>query len=125
MRNMRGFTLLEVIVALGIVSVGILAVSRAMTGYVGSLANAEDRVVANWVAVNQLETLRLTNIRPVAGTGSGVEEMAGRMWRFETTTSATADEALFRVDVRVFAAGDDESEAGSVFGYLRLAPDLK
>jgi len=119
----RGFTLLEVIIALGIVAVGILAVSRAITGYAGTTATLETRMVANWVAGNRLETLRMLAAKPVPGTEHGSEEMAERVWYFSETTSITADPLLFRVDITVFADKDETEEAGTLTGYLLDMPE--
>ncbi|HEC26852.1 MAG TPA: type II secretion system protein GspI [Gammaproteobacteria bacterium] len=120
----QGFTLLEVIIALGIVAVGILAVSRAITGYAETTATLEQRMVANWVAANRLETLRILAIKPVPGTEQGSEEMAERVWYFRETTSTTADPLLFRLDVVVFTDRDETEEAGMLTGYLLDTPKV-
>ncbi len=120
----QGFTLLEVIIALGIVAVGILAVSRAITGYAETTATLEQRMVANWVASNRLETLRMLASKPVPGMDNGSEEMAGRVWYFRETISTTADPLLFRVDVTVFTDKDETDEVGKLTGYLLDAPEI-
>jgi len=117
-RHCSGFTLLEVIIALGVVAVGILAVSRAVTGYVETTTTLEQRMVANWVASNRLATLRIQKITPLPGTSRGVEEMAGRAWYFSETITATADPYLFRVDIVVYADSAETDEVGSLHGYL-------
>lgn len=118
LKNCRGFTLLEVIVALGIVAVGILAVSRAITGFAGTTLSLEQRMVANWIAGNRLETHRIVKTIPVVGTSHGSEEMAGHVWYFSETTTATADPNLFRIDITVFTDKDETEEAGNMYGYL-------
>ena len=115
----RGFTLLEVIVALAIVSIGILALSRAMSGYISSMAASEQYVAAGWVAANQLESLRIARTEPVVGSSSGSEQMAGRQWHYQVVTESTADPDLFRVDVSVYSSPEDELPVSSRFGYLR------
>ena len=118
MKNCRGFTLLEVIVALGIVAVGILAVSRTITGFAGITLSLEQRMVASWIAGNRLETHRIVKTIPVVGTSHGSEEMAGHVWYFSETTTATADPNLFRIDITVFTDKDETEEAGNMYGYL-------
>ena len=117
LKNCRGFTLLEVIIALGIVAVGILAVSRAITGFAETTLTLEQRMVASWVASNRLETHRILKTPPVVGTSHGSEEMAGRVWYFRETTTTTADPNLFRLDIVVFTDRDETEEAGSIYGY--------
>ena len=118
LKNCRGFTLLEVIIALGIVAVGILAVSRAITGFAETTLTLEQRMIASWVASNRLETHRILKTPPVVGTSRGSEEMAGRAWYFRETTTATADPNLFRLDIVVFIDRDETEEAGSIYGYM-------
>lgn len=120
----RGFTLLEVIIALGVVAVGILAVSRAITGYAGTTAALEQRIVANWVAANRMETLRMLAGKPVPGTNTGSEEMADRLWYFRETLSTTVDPLLFRVDLAVFTDRNETEQAGMLTGYLLDSPKI-
>lgn len=121
-RHCKGFTLLEVIVALGIVSVGILGVSRAMSGHITTLSNTEQRVLANWVASNRLDSLRIARTQPVVGTVTGSESMGGRDWYYQQETEETADPLLYRVDVRVYADQTSEEVVGGMFGYLMKQP---
>jgi general secretion pathway protein I len=122
-KNCQGFTLLEVIIALGIVAVGILAVSQAVTGYVDTTIELEQRMVANWVAANRLESQRISGSTTVSGITRGIEEMADRVWYFRETVTATADPFLFRVDIAVFADQGETVEAGGMSGYLLNAND--
>ena len=120
----RGFTLLEVIIALGVVAVGILAVSRAVSGYVETTYTLEQRMVANWVAANRLEMLRIQKIVAEPGSSKGVEVMAGRTWHFRETITKTADPYLFRIDIVVYADKDETDEVGFLHGYLLNEPTL-
>jgi general secretion pathway protein I len=117
-KNSQGFTLLEVIIALGIVAVGILAVSRAITGFADTTITLEQRMLASWVASNRLETLHILKESPIVGTTHGSEEMADRVWYFRETTTATADPNLFRIDITVFADKEETEEVGQLYGYL-------
>ena len=103
---------------MGIVAVGILAVSRAITGFAGTTLTLEQRMVASWVASNRLETHRILKTTPVVGTTHGSEEMAGHVWYFSETTTTTADPNLFRLDIVVFTDRDETEEAGNMYGYL-------
>lgn len=113
----QGFTLLEVIVALGIVAVGILAVSKSMSGHARTLIEAEDRMIGYWVAANQLEYERIVRSVPVTGEKSGRVDMAERTWFYSQTTSTTADPRLFRIDINVYTDESEQDQVGSLFGY--------
>jgi len=123
-KNCQGFTLLEVIIALGIVAIGILAVSRVITGFAETTITLEQRMLAGWVASNRLETLRILKSSPVPGTTHGSEEMADQVWYFRETTTVTADPYLFRVDITVFTDQEETEEAGSLYGYLLNSAEL-
>lgn len=118
-KSCQGFTLLEVIIALGIVAVGILSVARVIGGYAETTFTLNQRVVANWVAANRLETLRILAARPEPGSSRGTEEMEDRTWYFRETITTTADPSLFRIDIIVFSDKEETDEAGTMFGYLR------
>ncbi len=123
-KNCQGFTLLEVIIALGIIAVGILAVSRAITGIAETTITLEQRMVASWVASNRLETLRILKSTPVPGTTNGSEEMAERVWYYRETTTSTADPYLFRIDITVYTDEEETEEAASLYGYLLNESEL-
>jgi general secretion pathway protein I len=69
-RHQRGFTMIEVLVALAIIAVALAASVRA----VGSLATGEAdlhrRLLAGWSADNELAQLRLSHVFPDIGSRS-------------------------------------------------------
>ncbi len=78
-----GFTLVEVMVALLVVSLSISALLTNMMGNVDNTAYLRDKTIAHWVALNQLELERIRNKNTnilVTDTTTGSEEMAGREW---------------------------------------------
>jgi general secretion pathway protein I len=84
-RNKRsgGFTLVEVMVALLVVSLAVSALLGNMMGNVDNTAYLRDKTIAHWVALNQLELERLRNNNTnslLKNEVSGSEQMAGREW---------------------------------------------
>ena len=116
--NSEGFTLLEVIVALGITSISILGVSSALSGHINSFSEVEKRTIAYWVAENRLQTLRIIDTIPSVGEVSGIEEMAGNLWYYKQLTEKTSDPLLYRVTISVYTDKNDEHKTASLFGYL-------
>ena len=57
---MRGFTLIEVLVALAIVAIGMAAVLGTLTSSANTVVYLRDKTFANWVALNQIAQLRLS-----------------------------------------------------------------
>lgn len=107
----RGFTLLEVLVALAILSIGVLAAMRALTMVTQSAAELRDRQLADWVAQNRLAELRAQGNFPAIGAGEGVAVQAGRSFTWRQDVKATPNPLFRRVDVRVFADSGDNALA--------------
>jgi general secretion pathway protein I len=106
-RRARGFTLVEVLVALGVFAVISIAVHARSGDAVAQVAGLEARTFASWVARNRLAELEL-EVRDVEGpipTGrsEAVVRLGGRSWRVATELSETSAESLRRVEIRVRA----------------------
>lgn len=112
-RSSRGFTLLEVMVALVIVGFALPAIMFSMGSMSSATSYARDLTIAHWVAENVVQevylTDRLQRLVP-KGRQSGDTEMAGLIWDWQT--EAEEQKGLFqgslRVWVRVFREGEDE-----------------
>ncbi|HEV2285346.1 MAG TPA: type II secretion system minor pseudopilin GspI [Steroidobacteraceae bacterium] len=97
----RGFTLIEVLVALAIVAIGMAAVLGTLTSSADTVAYLRDKTFANWVALNQIAQLRLSGQAPAAGKNDGDAELAGRKWHWQQEVSATQVPGMLRIDVSV------------------------
>lgn len=121
-RRMRqhsaGFTLLEILVALSIVAIGLVAVAKSLVGNVTMTQEVEDRLVANWVASNILAEIRLERKWRAGSQAQNTVTMAGRTWYTKEKFTATADKDLARVDVSVFSDKSTERQSASLFGYI-------
>jgi len=107
----RGFTLVEVLVALAIVSVGMLAVFKVIGDTANNVAYLRDRSFAAWIADNQLTELRLTGEMPSVDETRGQVEFAGRRWHWVQKVATTPVDGLRRVDVSVRREDDAESSS--------------
>ena len=116
--RLRGFTLMEVLVALLIVSLGMLAVIEAVGQAASNSSYLRDKTMAHWVAMNRLTELRLQKQPPAFGESSGEVDMAGQRWRWHTKVSETAVTTISRIDVNVAPAdADDEASMANVSGF--------
>lgn len=125
MRRLRGFTLLEVLVAMAIASLALLALFSGAAATVRTTDVLRDRTYANLVATNVLAELRARGSWPEPGTISGTAEQAGRTWRWRSVVTTTEDADLRRLDISVEDA--DGARAGTLIGFVgrpqaRLAP---
>ena len=56
----RGFTLVEVLVALVVVAIGLAALMVAVSGTARTSGYLRDKTLAQWIALNRLTQVRLT-----------------------------------------------------------------
>jgi general secretion pathway protein I len=107
-RHLRGFTLLEVMVALVIISLALAGVAGSMGQMIDTANTMRDRTYASWIAQNKITELRLSGILPEVGETSGEEDYANTTWIWSAEVSETGIENLMKVDVSVFYPGDDQ-----------------
>ena len=99
--SIAGFTLLEVLVALFVVTLGMTAVFMQLNQYAISANYTRDKTLASWIASNRLTELSIQPSWPELGDQTDTVEFANREWRLEITTSETDVQNLRRVDVSV------------------------
>jgi general secretion pathway protein I len=97
----RGFTLLEVMVALAIVSIGLIAVFNGIIQMAHSTSTLRERALADWIAMNMISQIRISGDFPDVGSFDGSTEFAGREWRWEADISETGVTDLRRIDMSV------------------------
>jgi general secretion pathway protein I len=111
-KRTRGFTLIEVLVALAIVAVGMAAVMRTISSSADTIFYLRDKTFAQWVALNQIANLRITAQTPGVGNSEGDTDYAGRKWHWRQEVVASEVPGVERIDVRVRPAdvkGDADS----------------
>jgi len=113
----HGFTLLEVMIALLVITLGMGAVINT-TGESGwKSAQLKQGTIANWVAQNQIAEYRAKRTWTNATNKSGEVEMANTEWVWQMKISKTDDPSLRRLDVEVFIKGEDALKA-SATGFI-------
>jgi general secretion pathway protein I len=122
-RALAGFTLVEVLAALVIVSLGMLGVIQAVSQTANNGAYLRDRTVAHWIAMNRVTEVRLEPKEPTVGTDSDDIEMAGRKWRWSMEVTQTAVESIRRIDVEVALADAKDEPLAFVSGFYGTAVD--
>jgi general secretion pathway protein I len=117
-----GFTLVEVLVALAIVSIALLAALRAAGPGTSTAGELRARMLAGWVAENLLAEHRARGDWLPLGIqrGTGLQGGAEFAWREEVV--ATPHRAFRRVDVLVFAASDESHSLARLTGFVVQPP---
>ena len=106
-RCARGFTLIEVLVALAIVALGMAGVLAALTSAADSTARLRDKSLGEWIALNQISTVRLTLSAPKEGKSEEDIDYAGRKWHWRQRVEKTDVPGLLRITVDVRQAPAD------------------
>jgi len=118
--RIRGFTLLEVLIALVVLALSLGAVIKATGDYTNNQSWLRDRTLATWVARNVLVEFQLEGEWPRVGERKGTLEMGNREWRWLARISQTEEEQLRRLDVDVSPLDADEDDPiTTLSGFLR------
>ncbi len=118
----RGFTLLEVLVALAIVALGLMAAFGQLNQTAATATRLREKTFAHWVAQDRLVELRLLREFPAVGNRSDEVEFGGVAWKYTLRVSQTPLEGLRRVDVDVAFADRPDRVITTLSGFLRRPP---
>ena len=100
-RPSRGFTLIEVLVALGIVAVALAAGVRATGSLTRNAERQTDLLLAHICAENALVAVRLSRQMPAVGDNTSACEQAGRTLAVHLAVQATPNPNFLRVEAQV------------------------
>lgn len=113
-----GFTLVEVLVALAVLTIALAAVMRAMSQSIDTSGNLRDRTIAMWVAQNRLATHQIQHDWPALDTTEGSTDMVGLEWRWrEQVMPAPGEPDLRQIHIEVRAASGPQPLA-RLIGFL-------
>jgi general secretion pathway protein I len=113
----RGFTLIEILVALLVLAIALAATARSLGAATDTTAALRDRALARWVAEDHLTTLELQHAWPDLNVKEGDAEMGGRPFRWREETTSTPAARMRRVEVSVFLPETD-SPLARLSGFL-------
>jgi general secretion pathway protein I len=118
MTRARGFTLVEVLVALVIVSIALMAALRAAGQGTSAAGELRARLLAGWIAENHLAEHRARGAWLALGTARGTERQGGidYLWREEVI--ATANDSFRRVDIFVALPAEESRALAHLTGFL-------
>jgi len=97
----RGFTLIEVLAALVIVALGMIAAIQAVTQSARNGTYLRDKTLAHWIGMNVLTERRLQASAPDVAESTGRVEFANQQWQWTMKVTQTQVQSLRRIDVAV------------------------
>lgn len=110
-RRASGFTLLELLVALAVFALVVLALLNLAGEGTRTTVIVEERVLAGIVAGNRAVESAIEPVEALAAEAAGLERLGERDWRWTRTVGGTADESVVRIDIAVYADGSDRIAA--------------
>ncbi len=118
-----GFTLIEVLIALAIVSIALLSALRAAGQGTNNVAELRSRLLAGWVAENLLAEHRARADWLPTGIQRGTSREGGIDFTWREEVIDTPNPAFRRLDIRVFATSEAAQHSlAHLVGFIVNAP---
>jgi general secretion pathway protein I len=114
----RGFTLIEILVAVAILAVALAATMRAASVATDASLETRHRLLATWAAQNRVAEMRSRRLFPQPATTQLAAEQGGLALTLEEVVSATANPTIRRVDLAVADARDPRRVLTRVTAYV-------
>ena len=118
----KGFTLVEVLVALAIVSIALLSALRAAGQGTNNVGELRSRLLAGWVAENLLAEHRARADWLPLGIRRGSARQGGQDFAWREEVIATPNAAFRRVEVRVYASAEESHSLAHLAGFIVNPP---
>ncbi len=114
----RGFTLIEVMLAMAVFAIAGLALLSAASNNARNMGHLENKMFANWVASNQLVTVNLEKKWPPKNNAKGDVELAGRQWFWHQKVLKTTDKDMRAIVMEVRLSEDEKLPLTSLTTYV-------
>lgn len=116
--HQKGFTLLEVMVALAIFAVAAVALTKSGMNYVNNVEGMQTRTLAHFVAMNEAANMTVTQAWLEGSAERDVEEQ-GRRWKVSTQAFPIATTAnVRRVEIKVAPIVPETDKPGDTANLL-------
>lgn len=104
-----GFSLVEVIVALAVFSVAVIALLAASGENARALTAVTERTLADMVAENRLVEAMVGEPVPPVGITGGEDRMGGEVWVWRQSVAETGNSGLRRIEITVRSADGEQA----------------
>lgn len=99
----NGFTLIEVMIALSVVAIGLMATLKAINQEISSATITQNKMTALWLLENKVTEIRLTSTSalPNLGINQANQVFLNQTWQWLTETKATAHPNIRKVEIAI------------------------
>lgn len=113
-RGDAGFTLVEVLVAVAVVALAVTTVLVSMMRQIDGTTYLREKMIAHWVAENELELALLRNAHSnqlPQNKQEGSTEMAGSTWYWRAEPKRTSAQGFIQLEISVRSSEDKNASA--------------
>ena len=114
----KGFTLIEVMLAMAVFSIAGIAILGTADTNARNLGYLESKIVASWVASNQLVEVTLDDTWPPKNNKKGKVELAGQEWFWQQKVIKTTDNDMRAIVMEVRLDEKDPAALTSLMTYI-------
>lgn len=114
----KGFTLIEVMLAMAVFSIAGIAILGTADTNARNLGYLESKIMASWVASNQLVEITLDDTWPPKNNKKGKVELAGLEWFWQQKVIKTTDKDMRAIVLEVRLDEKDPSALTSLMTYV-------
>ena len=114
----KGFTLIEVMLAMAVFSIAGIAILGTADTNARNLGYLESKILASWVASNQLVEITLDDTWPPKNNKKGKVELAGLEWFWQQKVIKTTDKDMRAIVLEVRLDEKDPSALTSLMTYV-------
>ena len=118
----KGFTLLEVMVALFFAAIALTTLVKGSAENVNNANYLRDKTFSQWVAVNKINEWRVQKLFPPVGKTSGQQMMGKEEWYWVAQVINTENKDIRRVEISVYK--DEEKKENKDQSIIRLVSFL-
>jgi general secretion pathway protein I len=118
MTRSRGFTLIEILVALAIIAVSLSAGMRALAQSADSATALKARTLGLWVAQNRLAASQVAMPWPAIGSYSGNAQQAGAQFLWREVVTTTPNPAFRKIEISVMEPDRPDYQVARLVGFI-------
>jgi general secretion pathway protein I len=116
----RGFTLLEVLIALAVLGISLAAALKASSQQADVTRLLQEKTFAHWVAMNVLTEIQVRQTFLPVGKTTGNVTLANQEWFWTSVVTDTMDKDIRRVDVSVSNTREAKQAVSVLVGFISV-----
>jgi len=116
--KLAGFTLIEVLVALAIISIGLLAIIKTASQNIQNTAYLQDKMTAMWVGEQVINEARVGLYQSAFAIEQTVKRatiMLGKEWAWNLKQDTTPNPRINKISIQVFSKGQEENRPPLIY----------